>query len=103
MNGNFYYSVICFIDGNEELTLEELLKMLPMPRMKKVCKDMKIEDNKKRLDLIQHMIKHASQRTAASMFKGAPSTEHIMIKRLVPIMCLYITWCQLCTPGLSSV
>lgn len=74
------------IDGafsldNSEESLHELLNMMAVPRLKKICMEMKITVKPNRTELIRAMLKHASQQTVSSMLKSSWSTEQVMIKR----------------------
>ena len=70
-----------FFADNSEESLHGLLKMMPLPRLKKICMEMKIGMKTNRPEIINAMLKHASQQTVSSMLKSSFSTEQAMIKR----------------------
>ena len=73
-------SQIFLLDNSEE-SLHGLLKMMPLPKLKKICMEMKIGMKTNRPEIIKAMLKHASQQTVSSMLKSSFSTEQAMIKR----------------------
>ncbi|XP_067948850.1 fanconi-associated nuclease 1-like [Watersipora subatra] len=66
--------------NTEDLSLEELLNMLPVPSLKKVCQQMKIDFKQKRTQLINSMLEHTRQRTVSSIFKNTLTAEQVMIR-----------------------
>ena len=75
---NFYQ----FFKETSENCLRALMEMLPAPKLRKVCRDLRFDDSgKKKSQIVQGLIDQTQQQSISSMFRSSVTAEQSLIKR----------------------